>query len=189
MTWLPTGSWPILIERGGLPPRHGEERVTRPSQAGRATWLHKLAALSWADRWLLVEVFVLLGVAWLALRVVPFRRLARRLGSLHSETSTDAPPAQLAQAQRVRLAIARVAPRTPWESNCFPQALAAKFWLQRHGIPSTLYLGVALNKTDDSAPEQAPMEAHAWLRCGPLVVTGARGSERFTVVARFGESS
>ena len=163
--------------------------MSHPTESGRLTWLHKLAALSWADRWLLVEVFALLGAAWLALRLIPFRRLARRLGPLQSETSTDASPAQLEQAQRVRLAIARVAPRTPWESNCFPQALAAKFWLQRHGIPSTLYLGVALNTAGAAAPDSPAMEAHAWLRCGPLVVTGARGSERFTIVARFGDPS
>lgn len=157
--------------------------------SGKLHWLHKLAVLSWADRWLLVEVFALLGAARLVLRLVPFRRLARRLGPLQSETSMEALPDQLAQAQRVRLAIARIAPRTLWESNCFPQALAAKFWLKRRGIPSTLYLGVALNKADVAAPDAPGMEAHAWLRCGPLVVTGARGSERFTVVARFGEGS
>lgn len=165
------------------------ESPARPTCRFLPTRLRKVAALSWADRWLLVEVSVMLGAAWLLLRVLPFRRLARRLGPLQSETSREVPPAQLAQAQRVRLAIARMAPRTPWESNCFPQALAAKFWLRRHDIPSTLYLGVALNKPDAGAPEQAPMEAHAWLRCGPLIVTGERGSERFTVVARFGEVS
>ncbi|MCB0148903.1 MAG: lasso peptide biosynthesis B2 protein, partial [Caldilineaceae bacterium] len=100
--------------------------MSNPAKSGRATWLHKFAALSWADRWLLVEVFALLGAAWLALRLIPFRRLARRLGPLQSETSLEALPDQLDQARRVGLAIARVAPRTPWESNCFPQALAAK---------------------------------------------------------------
>ncbi|NCC31521.1 MAG: lasso peptide biosynthesis B2 protein, partial [Chloroflexia bacterium] len=109
--------------------------------------LRKLVALSWADRWLLVEVFVLLGLARLALRVVPFRRLARALGTLHVETPTEAPPEHLAQARRVGLAIARVHRLTPWTSNCFPQALAARSWLARRHIPTTLYLGVALNKT------------------------------------------
>ena len=33
--------------------------------------LRKLASLSWADRWLLVQLFVLLGVTRLALRSVP----------------------------------------------------------------------------------------------------------------------
>lgn len=153
------------------------------------TRLHKLAALSRADRWLLVEVFVLLGVAWLALRLDPFRRLARGLGPLQSETAREVPPAQLQQARRVGLAIARVAPRTPWESNCFPQALAAKFWLRRHGIASTLYLGVALHKAGDEEFPATPMTAHAWLRCGPLFVSGGQGRERFTLVACFGEGA
>jgi hypothetical protein len=148
-----------------------------------ARW-RKLAALPWADRWLLVQIFVLLGVARLALRIVPFRRLARHLGPLQTETPPDAPPDHLAQARRVGLAIARVSPHTPWMSNCFPQALAAKYWLGRRGIPATLYLGVALTK-NDNAP-RSEMTAHAWLRCGPMMVTGGRAHERYTATARFG---
>ena len=149
-----------------------------------ATRLRKVAALPWAERWLLFEVFCLLGVARLALLVIPFRHLARRLGPLHTETAPDAPPEQVAHAQRVGLAIARVSPHTPWTSNCFPQALVAKYWLHRRRIPTTLYLGVALSKGPASAP--AGMEAHAWLRCGPLIVTGGRGHTRFTVTAASG---
>ena len=149
--------------------------------------LRKVAALSWADRWLLVQVFVLLGVARLALRLIPFRRLAQRLGSLQTETPPDAPPDHLALARRVALALARVSPYTPWRSNCFPQALAARYWLHRRRIPTTLYLGVALHK-----PAGAPdveMTAHAWLRCGPLIVTGGPGHERYTITARFGDAA
>lgn len=36
-----------------------------------STRLRKVAALSWADRWLLVQVFVLLGAARLTLRLIP----------------------------------------------------------------------------------------------------------------------
>lgn len=148
------------------------------------TRLHKLAALSWADRWLLVQSFCLLGIAWLALRVIPFRHLARRLGPLHAETPQDVPPEQLAQARRVSLAIGRVSPYTPWTSNCFPQALAAKYWLGRRHIPSTLYLGMALPQGNDTS--RPAITAHAWLRCGSMLVTGGAGSARFTVTARFG---
>jgi hypothetical protein len=146
----------------------------------------KLFALSWADRWLLAQVFVLLGIARLALRVVPFRRLARHLGPLQAETAADVSLEHLAQARRVAVAIARVSPHTLWESNCFPQALTAKFWLRRRGIPTTLYLGVVLNKSDADDPSHTSMEAHAWLRCGSFLVTGGRGHERFTVTAHFG---
>jgi hypothetical protein len=149
--------------------------------------LHKLAALSWVDRWLLLEVLILLGLARLALRTVPFRRLAQRLGPLQAETPADVSPGDLAQARRIALAVARVSPYTPWVSNCFPQALAAKYWLQRRGIASTLYLGVALTRDIAGAATPNGMEAHAWLRCGPLYVTGGQGRARYTITARFGE--
>jgi hypothetical protein len=148
------------------------------------TRLRKLAALSWEDRWLLAHLFFLLGIARLALRVIPFRRLARHLGPLQTETPPDAPPDHLAQARRVGLAIVRVSPHTPWTSNCFPQALVAKYWLGRRGIPATLYLGVALNKA--AGASRSEMTAHAWLRCGPFLVTGGPGHDRYTVTARFG---
>jgi hypothetical protein len=159
--------------------------MTRPRSL--ATRLRKLAALSWADRWLLLEAFVLLGAARLALRTVPFRRLARRLGPLQVETPAEATVAELAQARRIAAAVARVSPYTPWASNCFPQALAAKYWLHRHGIASTLYLGVALTRDAVDTATPNGMEAHAWLRCGPLNVTGGQGSARYTITAWFGE--
>ncbi len=155
-----------------------------PPRRSLVTLWRKVAALPWADRWLLAQVFCLLGIARLALRLVPFRRLARHLGPLQVETPADAPPEHLAQARWVGLAIVRVSPYTPWTSNCFPQALVAKFWLRRRRIPTTLYLGVALTKIDDSPHSE--MIAHAWLRCGSLLVTGGRGHERYTVTASFG---
>lgn len=148
--------------------------------------LRKVAALSWTERWLLARVFVLLGVAWLALRIVPFRRLARYLGPFQAETPAEAPPEHLAEARRIGQAIARVSPYAPWTSNCFPQALVAKFWLHRRGIPSTLYLGVLLTKAGTDGDALTGMAAHAWLRCGPLLVTGGRDHARYTVAARFG---
>lgn len=144
--------------------------------------LRQAAALSWADRWLLVEVLLLLGLARLTLKIVPFRRIAQHLGELQVETSAEEAPDRLAQAQRIALAVSRISPHTPWISNCFPQALTAKFWLRQKRIPSTLYLGVALNKED----AETQMEAHAWLRCGGMYVTGGKGDERYAVVACFG---
>jgi hypothetical protein len=56
----------------------------------------------------------------------------------------------------------------------------------RRGIPATLYLGVALNKTELHGSPRPEMEAHAWLRCGPFLITGGYHHERFTVTAHFG---
>lgn len=88
---------------------------------------------------------------------------------------------ELAAARRIAWAIHRVSPYTPWESNCFPQALTAKLLLRRRGIPSTLYLGAAFKE------DRSGMEAHAWLRCGPMYVTGGKGDEKFGTVGVFGE--
>lgn len=135
----------------------------------------------WADKWLLVQVFVLLGFTRLAILTLSFRRLARYIGPLQVETPDEIPATQLAAARRIAWAISRTSPYTPWKSNCFPQALTAKLLLRQWGIPSTLYLGAAF------AADKSKLEAHAWLRCGPLYVTGGKGDEKYGVVGVFGE--
>jgi hypothetical protein len=52
--------------------------------------------------------------------------------------------------------------------------------LKRRRIAATLYLGVA--KDENKAEKLA---AHAWLRCGDVILTGAHGHRQFTVVAMF----
>jgi hypothetical protein len=56
--------------------------------------------------------------------------------------------------------------------------VAAKILLRRSGIASTLYLGAAFKA-------RSTLEAHAWLRCGPLYVTGGAGHLRYGTVASF----
>jgi hypothetical protein len=52
--------------------------------------------------------------------------------------------------------------------------------LQRRHIPSTLYFGLA---KDDIGQ----LKAHAWVRSGTLVLTGAEVMHDFTVVATFAD--
>jgi hypothetical protein len=89
-------------------------------------------------------------------------------------------PEQQAAVERVSWAVQTMSGCTPWESNCLAQAIAAKRMLQQFEIPSTLYLGVARKDSEE-------LEAHAWLRSGTVVVTGARERVRFTVVSTFAE--
>ena len=134
-----------------------------------------------SDQWLFVQAFALLGMARLAILTVRFERLARRLGTLGVETPRQVTLDAVRQARRVAWAIHRASKLTPWQSNCFPQAIAAKLLLKQRGIESTLYLGAAFK------PNRAEgLEAHAWLRCGPLLVTGGAGHKRFGVVGIFG---
>jgi hypothetical protein len=128
------------------------------------------------DRRLVREAGTLLLFAWLAIRVVPFRRLAPRLGRSQLESPAAQSPDAVAIARRVAWAINVAARQYPWVMNCFPRAIAAKLMLRRRGVEATLYLGVR---------RDAALKAHAWVRVGPFIVTGRQEHVRFTVVSSF----
>lgn len=59
----------------------------------------------------------------------------------------------------------RAARRMPFRSDCLVQALAAQSWLASYGIGSKIVIGA-------ERPADKPFGAHAWLTCGPRVITG-----------------
>jgi hypothetical protein len=67
--------------------------------------------------------------------------------------------------ERVRLAVARASHRLPWRADCLVQALAARRWLRRLGVDTSLCIGVPDGK-------RGQFEAHAWLTHGDKVITG-----------------
>jgi hypothetical protein len=134
---------------------------------------HKLAT---EDRRLVREAGALLFTAWLAIRVVPFRRLAPWLGRSQTESPETQSAESVATARRVAWAIAVAARQFPWFMNCFPRAIAAKLMLRRRGVAATLYLGVR---------REARLKAHAWVRVGAFIVTGRQEKARFKVVSSF----
>jgi len=129
-------------------------------------------------QWMLLEAFCLSGVMRLALLVVPFRRLAVFLGSQAEESPWEEDDARVQVAGEIGRAVETACCFTPWKSKCFIQALTAKIMLRQLGIANTLYLGMDRNGRKE-------IEAHAWLRCGELIVTGGRGRERFTTLGKF----
>ena len=144
-------------------------------------WIHRLHEfwrLSWEGRWLLIKAASWLGVARLTVLILPLRWIAPYLGHPMRESPDTHRPEQQAAAERIAWAVNTMSRFTPWDSNCFAQAIAAKRMLQQFKIPSTLYLGVVRKDAQE-------LEAHAWLRSGTIVVTGARDMGRFTVVSRF----
>lgn len=60
----------------------------------------------------------------------------------------------------------------------FPTQLLIEYFFRLSGLPT--YLGGAINK---SIPDK--LSAHAWLRCGSSILTGADGHRQFTVVSTF----
>ena len=143
----------------------------------------KWISLDWSQRLVLLEAACNLAAAQVAVRILPFRWLAPRLGSL-GEASIERPISQEQQreAQQVGWAVTALARYFPWDAKCLAQAVAGKWMMQRRGIPSTLYLGVERIHGGEKW-----LEAHAWLRCGTDIVTGERQHERFKVLAAFTE--
>src|SRR5262245_44559583 len=73
---------------------------------------------------------------------------------------------------RLSWAICAAAARVPWRSDCLPQAMAAERWLRRYGMRPHFFVGVAKDA-------HGRLEAHAWLRCDDVTVTGGYG-QKFT---------
>jgi len=141
--------------------------------------LHKLLALSWRERFLLLEAFFYLGVARAALLTIPFKRIVPYLGQQMKKEDiheSDSPP--MDSARQVGWAVDIMSRRTPWESACLVQAIAGKIMLKQRGLPSLLYLGTKKDETGQ-------LTAHAWLKNGNEILLGGSGHETFTVLSAF----
>lgn len=151
--------------------------------------LTKWLRLSWRERLLLGEALLLLGLGRATVLFVPFKRVAPHLGVAQQETSLDI-SATSAQhtAKDVSKAILLASRFTPWNSNCFAQALAGHVMLRRRDHANTLYLGVRKEgvRKEGVRKEGGTLAAHAWLRHGNLIVTGKHEHETFTVITRYG---
>jgi len=131
-----------------------------------------------SERWLLLEAVCWLAWAWLAIRLVPLRRLAPRLGQPQAESPHSLTPEAVQQAQLIARLVSIAGHRLPWTCTCLVQALAGMQMLRRRGQSCTLYLGVAKNQTQQ-------LSAHAWLRSGEVFVTGGREHHDFVIVGSF----
>ena len=107
----------------------------------------------------------------------PFAVLAPKIGTLGFETTVVTSPRSAWLVHELMESMFR---HLRWKDSCLIRALTAKRILNSMGEKCTLYMGVA--KKDGR-----PMAAHAWLRCGKLIVTGADSMAGFTVTAYFGD--
>lgn len=136
-------------------------------------------------RLLLLEAAGWLLVARLALVLVPFPRLARRLGVFVSPQEARAVQARrpqtlelAARAELVGWAVTRAARYVPFKAVCLPQAMAARIMLKRRGVESVMHFGAARG-------EEKPIDAHAWLDAAGVEVTGYPVAAGFSEIACF----
>lgn len=139
--------------------------------------LYKLFHLPFKQKIMLPEALFLSAYYRFLILYKPFSMLSRKIGILGYETPSDANYHSIVH--EVRAVVEAVCRHTPWESKCLVRALTAKKMLNRRGCPCTLYMGV--KQTGDGM-----MDAHAWLRCGDIFVTGGKGGG-FAVTGIFGD--
>lgn len=121
-----------------------------------------------------------LALGWARLRQLrSFKNYSGHWGKSMEETSWPCDPQQEKSIRDISRAVELASRYTPWRSTCLVQASAAMTLLGRRKLDCTLYLGTAKNAAGQLA-------AHAWVRSGPLYVTGEREMEAFTVVGIFG---
>lgn len=145
----------------------------------RRPWLGTILARR-RDLGLVAEAAIWLSLAIVAIRLLPFRRLAERLAPRVCPRRGDGAIAA-ACAKKVGWAVDAAARRLPWRSVCFDQGIAAQRMLCRRGFAAELRYGVG--KGDPDHPES--LTAHVWVTVGDLVVVGGRAAPRFVEIATF----
>jgi len=134
--------------------------------------LRKFARADHNRRFLVVEAMVWLVASRFALFFIPFPQLARRLGTLVppsdprvTELTSARASLQASIAGDIGWAVTRTADYLPFKAVCLPQAMAARFMLNRRDVASVMHFGAACN-SDKS------LRAHAWLDAAGLKITG-----------------
>jgi hypothetical protein len=135
-------------------------------------------SLPTASKILLIEAVFYSALARLIIILIPFKRYKKFMGIHNEETPLETDFKNHKTINKVSWAVAAVCTRTPWQSKCLVQALTAQRILKKRNIGSTLYLGV--NKGWHNK-----IEAHAWLRCGKVFVTGGYYRNDYVEVAKF----
>ena len=137
-------------------------------------------------RLLMAEAAFFLTVASLALKLVPFRVIAGRLGKALEPAEAAALLADAAAVPErrevifeVSRAVRSAAVYMPLRALCFEQAIAAKYMLRRRRITGALHLGVVPGGAGED------MTAHAWLDAAGAKVTGYPIAAHLTEVACF----
>jgi len=138
----------------------------------------KFWALESAQKRRFIQAYFLLGVMRARVLLTSFKRLSKALQH-HPEKISDhsLEDAQLEEAIEIGQAVRLAARYTLWDSNCLAQALTAQRMLKQRGIGGMFFLGVK--------KDQQQLEAHAWLQCDEVILTGGAGHEQYTVVSMF----
>lgn len=108
---------------------------------------------------------------------VKYKFYEKYMGQRGVETTYQFPEDKKDIILTVRKIVLAISKHTAWESKCMVQALTCKWLLNRYNIDSTLYYGI-----QKSSEVVTGLKAHAWLRVGDTIATGAQGHKKFKIV-------
>ena len=128
-----------------------------------------------ADYVLLGEAVAALARASVAIRLLPFKRVAAAAARETGAVSAADPAA----VREACWAVEAAARRVPWRTVCFQKGLALHWMLRRRGVASVLHYGVG------KALEGDDIAAHVWVSVGGEIVIGGEEAPRFACVATF----
>lgn len=165
-----------LAELTAVPPGRGQPSTQRLRRRTLASARHQLA-----DARLLVVSWLLLGLTRVLTLVLPFRMVRHLLGEPRATVLPDRPARSASgrdrgRGHRIGVLVTRAAGRTPWRSDCYPQALTARLLLRAARIPHRVSFGVRRDGGD--------LAAHAWVDVDGVPVTGGDG-QGWTTVGSF----
>lgn len=151
------------------------------STAEKRGALSRVRAMSWFVRCWYLPVWILLGLSRLAIITLRFRVLVRILGepAVLPFRRPSLSSAERQRANEIGLVIRSASCRTPWKSNCFTQAVAARVMLGLFGLPWVVIFGVQRSRTNGARL------AHAWVSSGAVRVTGGHGQQRYAFSGAF----
>lgn len=135
------------------------------------TFLRRVKRMSGGERAALGEAVAMLVAASLAIRLMPFRALAKRLERYRGTAAAGA------DVERARWAVRAAAPFLPWRTLCFEQGLALHLMLRRRGVPSRLHYGVGRGEKD--------LSAHVWVSLGGEIIAGEEEAARHACLVTF----
>lgn len=155
--------------------------LTMRDMTAHLSAVRRLLRLSGSNKYMLVEAFLSLSAASLAIKILPFRKTTELMAARPSQYEPG-PAERDRLTGQCRWAVGALADRVPWRAVCFQRGLALHLMLRRRGIRSVLHYGVAQN------PEKG-LHAHVWIGVGDRLVLGGDEAAEFKCVASFPASS
>ncbi|MBE9005962.1 lasso peptide biosynthesis B2 protein [Fortiea sp. LEGE XX443] len=139
------------------------------------TRLLKLLQLTYSDRQILLNTFVLLGLVRLGMRLLSFNTLRKII----NKNSKPNPRLEKISLNKIVWAINLSTRYTPGGAKCLARALTCQVLMTRYGYSPELRIGVVKD-------EAGNLEAHAWIETQGQVVIGYLSDlPRFTPLPSF----